>query len=57
MELGTCSKIGKTPQVPDTPIACDPRAKQLERLMSFDISDECGLLPNDKDEQEEEEEI
>ncbi len=57
MLLGTCSKIGKTPQAPDTPIAFDPRVKQLERLMAFDISDECGQLPCDIDEEEEEEEL
>jgi len=55
--LGTCSKIGETPQSPDTPIAFDPRVKQLERLMAFDISDECGQLPCDMDEEEEEEEL
>ena len=56
-ELGTCSKIGETAQAPDTPIAFDHRVKQLERLTAFDISDECGQLPCDMDEEEEEEEL
>ena len=53
--LGTCPKIGETPQAPDTPTAFAPRVKQLERLMAFDISDECGELPCNIDEEEEEE--
>ena len=34
-----------------------PRVKQLEQLMAFDISDECGQLACDMDEEEEEEQL
>ena len=40
----------RDPQAPDTAIAFNPRVKQLERLMAFDISDECGQLPCKMDE-------
>ena len=55
--LGTCPKNWRDPPSTRYTDCICPRVKQLEQLMAFDISDECGQLACDMDEEEEEEQL